>query len=61
MQEIKKRAHSELLKRLNLKKLALSGASEEELGERAKETIKEIQMLCKIKPNPEINPVPVGH
>jgi len=42
VQEIKKRAHSELLKRLNLKKLALSGASEEELGERAKETIKEI-------------------
>jgi pilus assembly protein CpaF len=42
VQEIKKRAHSELLKRLNLKKLALSGASEKELGERAKETIKEI-------------------
>lgn len=42
VQEIKKRAHSELLKRLNLKKLALSGASESELEERAKETIKEI-------------------
>ena len=42
VQEIKKRAHTELLKRLNLKKLALSGASEKELGERAKETIKEI-------------------
>ncbi|MDD5697255.1 MAG: ATPase, T2SS/T4P/T4SS family [Victivallaceae bacterium] len=42
VQEIKRRAHAELLKRLNLKKLALSGASEEELGERAKETIKEI-------------------
>jgi len=42
VQEIKKRAHSELLKRLNLKKLALSGATEKELGERAKETIKEI-------------------
>jgi pilus assembly protein CpaF len=42
VQEIKKRAHSELLKRLNLKKLALSGASETELEERAKETIKEI-------------------
>ena len=42
VQEIKKRAHAELLKRLNLKKLALSGASEKELGERAKETIKEI-------------------
>ena len=42
VQEIKKRAHTELLKRLNLKKLALSGATEKELGERAKETIKEI-------------------
>ncbi len=42
VQEIKKRAHAELLKRLNLKKLALSGASEKELNERAKETIKEI-------------------
>ena len=42
VQEIKKRAHVELLKRLNLKKLALSGASDKELGERAKETIKEI-------------------
>ncbi len=42
VQEIKKRGHSELLKRLNLKKLALSGATEKELGERAKETIKEI-------------------
>ena len=42
VQEIKKRAHAELLKRLNLKKLALSGASEEELADRAKETISEI-------------------
>ena len=42
VQEIKKRAHAELLKRLNLKKLALSGASEEELGNSAKKTIKEI-------------------
>jgi pilus assembly protein CpaF len=42
VQEIKKRAHAELLKRLNLKKLALSGATEKELNERAKETIKEI-------------------
>ena len=42
VQEIKKRAHVELLKRLNLKKLALSGASDKELNERAKETIKEI-------------------
>ncbi|MFA6715633.1 MAG: ATPase, T2SS/T4P/T4SS family, partial [Victivallaceae bacterium] len=42
VQEIKKRAHTELLKRLNLKKMALSGASENELEDRAKETIKEI-------------------
>ncbi len=41
-QEIKKRAHAELLKRLNLKKLALSAAGEEEVRERARETIGEI-------------------
>lgn len=42
VQEIKKRAHVELLKRLNLKRLAMSGTSEAELGEKAKHTIHEI-------------------
>jgi len=41
-QEIKKRAHLELLKRLNLKRMALSGVSEDELKEKAKDTIHEI-------------------
>ncbi|MHB9138068.1 MAG: ATPase, T2SS/T4P/T4SS family [Victivallaceae bacterium] len=42
VQEIKKRGHVELLKRLNLKKLALSGITEKELENKAKDTIKEI-------------------
>lgn len=42
VQEIKKRAHIELLKRLNLKRMALSGVSEADLGEKAKATIHEI-------------------
>lgn len=39
VQEIKRQAHFELLKRLNLKRLAVSGTSEDELKERAKSTI----------------------
>ena len=42
IQEIKKHAHVELLKRLNLKKLAVAGASEASLEQKARETIKEI-------------------
>lgn len=42
VQEIKKRGHMELLKRLNLKKLALSGITEKDLENKAKDTIKEI-------------------
>lgn len=42
VQEIKRRAHMELLKRLNLKRMAVSGTSEEELAEKAKSTIHEI-------------------
>jgi len=42
VQEIKKRAHVELLKRLNLKRMALSGTSEADLAEKAKGTIHEI-------------------
>ncbi len=41
-QEIKKQAHRELLVRLNLKKLALSGISEDELNRKAAEMVKEI-------------------
>ncbi len=42
VQEIKKQAHGELLKRLNLKRMAISGASEEELADKAKGTIHDI-------------------
>ncbi len=42
VQEIKKLAHIELLKRLNLKRLAVSGISEKDLHEKAKTTIHEI-------------------
>lgn len=42
VQEIKKRAHAELLKRLNLKRMALSGISDKELAEKAKATIHDI-------------------
>ncbi len=42
VQEIKKQAHGELLKRLNLKRMAISGASEEELADKAKSVIHDI-------------------
>ncbi|UDQ98927.1 ATPase, T2SS/T4P/T4SS family [Lentisphaerota bacterium WC36G] len=42
VQKIKKQAHAELLKRLNLKKLAMTGISEEELADKARVTIHEI-------------------
>ena len=42
VQEIKKRAHIELITRLNLKRLAVSGISEEELADKAKKAIHEI-------------------
>ena len=42
VQEIKKHAHAELLKRLNLKKLAVSGVSGEELSRQARSMIREI-------------------
>ncbi len=42
VQEIKKRAHVELITRLNLKRLAVSGISEKELADKAKKTIREI-------------------
>lgn len=52
VQEIKKRAHVELLTRLNLKRMALSGTSEEELAEKARTTIHEILSSLSI-PLPE--------
>ena len=39
VQEVKKRAHFELINRLNLKRMAMAGVSEEELAEKATETI----------------------
>ena len=39
VQEIKKRAHIELITRLNLKRMALSGISEEDLAKKAETTI----------------------
>ena len=42
VQEIKRQAHRELLVRLNLKKLALSGVSEKDLAEQARRMIREI-------------------
>lgn len=42
VQEIKKRAHVELITRLNLKRLAVSGISEEELADKAKKAIHDI-------------------
>ncbi|MBR2427420.1 MAG: FHA domain-containing protein, partial [Lentisphaeria bacterium] len=43
VQEIKKRAHEELLKRLNLKRLAMAGnTTEEDLSRKAADTIHEI-------------------
>ena len=49
MQEIKKKAHAELIKRLNLKRLTMSGTSGKDLNTKAKETIHEIVSEIKIK------------
>ena len=42
VQEIKRLSHIELLKRLNLKRMVLSGAAQEDLEKKARETIHEI-------------------
>jgi len=42
VQEIKKRAHVELITRLNLKRLAVSGISEDDLEEKAKKAVHDI-------------------
>ncbi len=54
LQEIKKRAHIELIKRLNLKRLAMSGVSEDDLNEKAKSVIHEIVSEISIPLPPEI-------
>ena len=48
-QEIKKRAHAELIKRLNLKRLTMSGTSGKDLNAKAKETIHEIVSEIRVK------------
>ena len=48
VQEIKRLAHVELLKRLNLKRLALSGTAQDVLEEQAKQTIHEIMQALTI-------------
>ena len=42
LKEIKKKAHAELIKRLNLKRLTMTGASSTDLEKKARETIHEI-------------------
>ena len=57
VQEIKKQAHKELLARLNLKKLALSGISSEELQKQAVTMAKEIlsQLTIELPPGLSID------
>ncbi len=55
VQEIKKQAHRELLKRLNLKKLAVSGVSGEDLARQARSMIREILSQLTIPLPPEID------
>ena len=56
LQEIKKRAHIELIKRLNLKRLAMSGVSEDSLNDKAKSVIHEIVSEISIELPPAITP-----
>ena len=56
LQEIKKRAHVELIKRLNLKRMAMSGVSENDLNNKAKSVIHEIVGEISIPLPPEITP-----
>jgi len=56
LQEIKKRAHIELIKRLNLKRLAMSGVSGNALNDKAKSVIHEIVGEISIPLPPEISP-----
>ncbi len=55
LQELKKHAHRELLKQLNLKKLAVSGASSQELEKKAAETIRDILSRLTVSLPPGVN------
>ena len=55
VQEIKKQAHKELLRRLNLKKMAVSGVSDEELRTQAVTMVKEILGQLTVKLPPELS------
>ena len=55
VQEIKKQAHKELLRRLNLKKMAVSGVSDEELRSQAVTMVKEILGQLTVKLPPELS------
>ena len=57
MQELKKQVHGELLKRLNLKKLAVSGAGSQELNNQACTAIREIlsELAIKLPPGIELS------
>ncbi len=54
VQEIKKHAHVELLKRLNLKRMAVSGTTEADLETKARATIHEILSELSIPLPPEV-------
>ena len=56
LQEIKKHAHRELLTRLNLKKLAVSGVTGVELERKATETIREILSQLSVPLPPSVTP-----
>ena len=55
VQEIKRQAHRELLARLNLKKMAVSGVSDEDLRKQAVVMVKEILGQLTIKLPPELS------
>ncbi|MBN1865040.1 MAG: Flp pilus assembly complex ATPase component TadA [Victivallales bacterium] len=55
VQEIKKRAHLELINRLNLKRMAISGTSELELADKARATIHVILSELSIPLPPGVN------
>ncbi len=55
VQEIKKRAHFELINRLNLKRMAISGTSEQDLADKARATIHTILSELSIPLPPGVN------
>lgn len=61
VQEVKRLAHLELLKRLNLKRLALSGTAQDVLEEQAKETIHEIIQALNVPLPPGVTREKIEH